>query len=262
MSKKKVQTALSEELPFADVFLNSPLYLWLSRCRRQLLAAAFISVALLFLMYKWSAYHSSRAGVAYSQVASDYSAFVHALEEGQSEDSGAYLAQLDEHLAACPSLRVDYDGLIAQQLLAYGAAAAEPYAARVLERTAANHLPEYQAFARASVAAAVGDSDEALHEAYALKATLLEEGSREQSLLFAYTLVRIAFLEQLVGSLKAAEAAWRQFQGYAGIVGGDTISSSPFNKEAFLAVANLFNEGNVSLVNYLNSQQWEQVDNS
>jgi hypothetical protein len=164
-----------------------------------------------------------------------------------------------------PEWAVPYEALIVQKLLALGQAAeAQSLAENVLKRASQQSPAYYAQFAKTTVLiesrSTAKDLEKALKEALTLKEEMLSDdqfwktqtSSHFGSVLFAFNLLRIAFLSETLKKFDEELLAWKEFKRYA------KWNEASIDKEmvkleerAFHVLAKHFTEGNLSLQDYI-----------
>jgi len=224
---------------------------WISEYGKIVFYAILILLALILIIFRFSTSRSSQAEKDYLAAQNNFLVF-----QQDKPESKAALEKLQQILQSAPELHAKYDGRIAQVLLNRGdVQASQGFADRVFKRTQTNHLPSYTDYAQTSLMIAEGKYQEALASSLALKQKMLTEAQEQpekrnsEDLLFAFNLLRIAFLEGQIGSAKDEMAAWEEFKKLS------TANQSPSSSAAFATVIRHFEEGQVALKNYIESRE-------
>jgi tetratricopeptide (TPR) repeat protein len=176
--------------------------------------------------------------------------------QNDPQDSQAALEKLRALLKAHPELHASYDGLIAQALLNEGdVKEATAYAEPTIERTKSENAPFFTDFAQTSLLIADKKYSEALQQAQALNKKIHDEqGARqENTLLFAYNLLRIGMLQQELGKTEEANQTWHEWMGYAQKT-NENMTSKRLG-DGFLLLQRIFSDGKLSLLNYIAHQE-------
>jgi len=182
----------------------------------------------------------------------------------QFEKSGASPASQEESLKNLsvilqkyPALHSKYDGKIAQTLINKNQIdKAAPFVNATLQRTSKDSFANYSQFSKITMLIGANQNQQALELSTALKNQLLTEKQNELSkggddFLFAINLLRIAFLEQAIGSEANEVKAWQDWALYS----KTNSSIQPnFDAKAFASAAQLFSDGEVSLADYIDSR--------
>jgi hypothetical protein len=187
-----------------------------------------------------------------TEISKNYYATISAFQQLEKASSPelqqAALKDMNLALAKSPNLHAKYDAPIAQLLLNAGKVEqAKPFAESALGRTDQDALPGYNAYAQISLLIAEGKHDEALKQSLMLKEALMSNETTSGSL-FAFNLLRIAFLQGLAGTPSAEAASWKMWQEYASKA-KDTTHSGPYAQ-----IAALFSEGKLSLNDYIDAK--------
>lgn len=187
-------------------YMDLPFVQFVMKNSRQIGYGVLIFLLLLVLAYRFLAYRSNQAEKD----------FILAKEAVQSlknpEKEASSLATLQTILSARTDLQAKYDGIVGQTLLTQGKTEeAKPYIERTFNRVKQEASPFDQDFAKTSLLIAEGHLNEALKNAYLLKDKMLEAAS-PSSTLFAFNLIRIAFLEKAAQNPAAEQKAWSELK--------------------------------------------------
>jgi hypothetical protein len=143
-------------------------------------------------------------------------------------DTDDSLQKLQTILKKHPELHAKYDGAIAQALLsAQNPTEAAPYAERTLQRTQGETPAPYLDYASTTLLIANGKYDEALKAAQSLKS------NTEYPTLYAFNLLRIAFLNRELKNTQAEKAAWAEVKQLA--EGTHAVKISPVEMRRILS---------------------------
>lgn len=207
-------------------YMDLPFVQFLIKNSRQIGYGALILLLVFILGYRFLAYRSSLAEKD----------FIAAKEAAQDLKKESSLATLQSILSTHPSLQAKYDGLVGQTLLTQGKLEeAKPYIERTLARTQAEASPSDLEYAKTSLLIAEGHYDEALKNAYLLK-------ERDISpTLYAFNLIRIAFLERTLQNPAAEQKAWSELKEMEG-----KMAAHEYNK-----VMTHFDDQGASLKDYI-----------
>lgn len=187
-------------------YMDYPIVQFLIKNSRQIGYGVVILFLLIVLAYRFLAYRSYEAEKDFILAKEA----VLSLNDPEKEESS--LATLQSILNQHKDLQAKYDGIIGQTLLTQGKTEiAKPYIERTLNRVKGEASPLDQDFAKTSLLIAEGDLNEALKNAYLLKDKMLEMVS-PSSTLFAFNLIRIAFLEKAVQNHAAEQKAWEELK--------------------------------------------------
>ncbi len=256
MKKNPLQiVSPNTKLDFLDRIEEHAAVQWFSANWQKLLYGFLAGFLLLFSLYVWKARGITKAEIDYYDANQIFQVF-----QSGGENSQEAFDKLTQVLKRQPDLQSKYDGLIAQILIDRGnIAEAKPFAQNALSLLARDHLPFYIEFSATSILIAENKEAEALQDSLLLKKNMLESLSKSESeeptfgaTLFAYNLLRIAMLEQKVGSPTSELAAWNEWQNYTS--GVNAFPSSSLDNKAFFSLANGINEGKVSLQDYINAR--------
>lgn len=242
-------TSTSPNPTLADQLEEHPMVQWFSN-NGLTVVYALLGCALLFmLIYRF--YGGS------TQSQQDFYEAESSMTELQQspEDAKASLAKLEKILYRNPDLHAKYDGLIAQALLNLNnVQEALPFAENAIARTKSENAPFFTDFANTTLLIAEKKYDQALQNAKDLNKKITEqtEALKENSLLFAYNLLRIGMLQQQLGQKEEARQTWKQWMEFAK---NATEKSSAANmNEGFLTLNQVFIDGKLDLLNYMSHQ--------
>jgi hypothetical protein len=207
---------------------------------------AFVMISLL-LIYRVASTSSSKAEHDYLSAASEYAAITTSHDK---EKITSHLKNLQDTINRRAELHQKYDGLIAQTLLSEGLTEkASDYMGYALDSLEdAPYLDSFKSFSEISLLVSEEKYEEALTASYNLKKTLSELTSEESSsykTLYDYNLIRIAFLEQEIGSTEKELLVWQEVEDR--VYKEENISSQH--------VADNFNKNNISLLDYINERK-------
>lgn len=183
-------------------YMDLPFVQFVIKNSRQIGYGALVLLLVIILGYRFLAYRSNLAEKDF------ISAKEAALGLNDPEKSEKSLATLQSILSTHPSLQAKYDGLVGQTLLTQGKLEeAKPYIERTLTRTKSEASPSDLEYAKTSLLIAEGKYDEALKNAYLLKESAISPT------LYAFNLIRIAFLERTLTNPVAEQQAWNELKG-------------------------------------------------
>jgi len=233
-----------------ETLVQHPYFHYLSKHAKTIGYAAILITALLFLIYRFSASRSDEQKLDYMRAYREFR-----IVEGNggtdsqnTENQQQALNNLSAILERRPSLQAKYDGQLAQRLLILDMPDdALPFAKRVMTRTN-GELPLFHRFSQTSLQIAQGKVEEALEQAKALRDVMLEseETKAFSNTLFAFNLIRIASLEQKIGSPQAERVAWEELLAYQDIA-----------PKAFQQISESLNLGSMSLEQYIDYRLME-----
>jgi len=237
-----------EQLDHSSPWLEDHAIPWISQYGKMLaLGIAALFVLCIVLLYS-GANSSYNAAASYVKAEQAFQKFQDSPNKETLQTVNSYLAQSD--------LQTKYDGSIAETLLIQkNLQAAQPYVDRTFQRVSSFQIPEYLSFAKTTPVIISDQPKTALKEAVTLKETLLTQPTdSSKDILFAFNLLRIAFLEQAIGSPQDELMAWQEWKFYAGWEHSDA-KTSPFSPNAFAAVAQHFSEQQLTLADYITDRE-------
>lgn len=255
-------TPTLDKLDFIGNIEDHPLLQWISQHGQTLLYTIIGLFSLLFIIYYLSSSHSSKADQDYTAAYQDFLAF----QRGKGDIAAQKLSlqKLEDVLKRQPTLHAKYDGLIAQTLLTRSDVGdAMPFAMATLERVSKDDLPFYNDFASTTLLIAQGKTADALERSKNLKQKLLDNANAAiqdpakksfGDTLFAFNLLRIAMLQQQAGLAQDELKTWQEWKGYTAFTRMPGTSQA-IDSKAFFAVANVFEEGQVTLASYIESRE-------
>lgn len=165
----------------------------LVRYKTQLLLGIALFVVALVLLTQYLSKGQTESLQARAQLQNSLTQ----LSNAKSEEIQPLLKQIDTLFRSHPSLKILFMGQVAETLLLKGEPTLlQPYSAPLLKRLDKEGLQDFYAFNQTTLLISEGKKEQALALAKEQKTTFKEE-------LYAYTLLRIAFLEQSV-------AAWQE----------------------------------------------------
>lgn len=257
ISKSKTPKNTSEEkFDFIDRIKETPYFQWFLDNGAKLPYIFGGMILVIALIFKFSTSKNNQAESNYL-LAENYFQLLTRYLQGESEGSKEVLVTLDklaEITKSYPELNSRYDGLIAQLLLAMNKEKeAEPYAARTLQRTKKDNTPYHTAFSETTLLIAKGNYAEALDRAKELQkqlntATETGKPNFQYNYLFAYNLLRIAMLEQQIGTSQGEKAAWEEWLANFHQTQDEGL------EKAFLTLNQELTEGKFSLIDYINAR--------
>lgn len=247
--------AQEEKLPIGRIVIAKEFCSdWIAEHGKLILGVFVVVIVLLCAVLPFA----SRKRFDYLAAQAAYSAWASAA----TSDSRLF-AELEKPLSSNPDLEAHFGSLIAQRCLALNDyKKAETYAKAALHRTRKLLLPYYSSFSKNSCLIAQGQFQKALQEAKQLKEEMRQDESfwkskdpvvRSGHLLYAYNLLRIATLEKEVGSIEGELAAWDEFLKEAGWIEG--VASPVADREAYELLAQVFQEGGVSLKDFIKARK-------
>ncbi|HEY2810172.1 MAG TPA: hypothetical protein VGJ00_02125 [Rhabdochlamydiaceae bacterium] len=231
---------------------------WFAAHGKQFFLALCAVAALCVFLFPWMRRYSNAGRSEYSQIEAAFSNWI-----VQGTHDPALFKKISDPISRHPELGVKFGTLIAQRLLSLGETKlAFEYAQAALKRTKALLCPYHALFSQNTLLISGGQLKEALASSYQLKKTLEEDealwthqgqagGGRA---LYAYNLVRIASLEREAGSYAGESAAWEEVMRCAGW-GEYASRPKTYDPEAFKMVAENFQSGEVSLLDYIHQRK-------
>lgn len=232
----------------SDSLMDHPIVVWMSRNLRMILQTGIVIIALLFVVYRFSSSNSAQAQSDYIKAANDYSQLANTKSTASALDQQKALDDLRDILNNHPDLAPKYDGWLAQTLLNQNKTdEALPFAKAALKRTEQNNLPLFTNFANTSLLISKGDYPQALIDSVNLKEQIINNmnADKTESLLLAFTQLRIAMLNNLSNNPTAERTSWNEFKQYA--------TSGPYT-DAFQSLSSSFTIGKISLSAYIDAR--------
>lgn len=241
MKKQEKASSLSSGSSLNAVFLEeSPLIQWLSNKGYQLLWI-FLGIFALFVLiaYFFSGRERDSEG-AYLKADKEFIQF--ATPSISAEESQQSLLKLQTILDKYPELHAKYDGLIAQTLITKKQGQeALGFAKRALTRTRTEIDPFYSLFAENTLLISEGKEEEALNQSKSLQKSLESTGNNEKTL-HIFNLLRIGMLQEKLHLQSEEKKTLAQLK--------ELIS-----KEDSALLLTPFQEGNVTLMDYINARE-------
>lgn len=251
---EKRATQLQELLP-----LSFKLRSWYANYKRFLLLLIPFFLLALVVIFK-SSLRDSKGHQGFLLANSTYLKW-----DKDQAGEGSHLQVLKGLFKKHPEWAVPYEALIVQKLLALGKAAeAQSLAENVLKRASQQSPSYYAQFAKTTVLiesrSTDKDLEKALKEALTLKEEMLSDEQFWQaqttshfgSVLFAFNLLRIAFLSETLKKFDEELLAWKELKRYAK---WNEISIDKemvkLDEKAFHLLAKHFTEGSLSLQDYI-----------
>lgn len=266
MKKQQNQVnPILEKLDFSEGWDDNFYIQWLMRNSKAILSTLLILAALILIFARISSGGNKKAESDYFNAENNYAIYARGIK-GNTDPAirKEALEKLRLILDRRPDLHAKYDGLLAQALLIQGdPELASLYENRALKRTEADHLSYYANYAKNTLLIGNQHYAEALKNSILLKEEILKNAvlAREHpeqkmfgDLLFAYNLLRIAMLQNAIGSKEGELVAWKEFKGYAGLT-ADRPSEGLIEESAFGILLDHFQEGKVSLMNYIDYRE-------
>jgi hypothetical protein len=245
---------------FADQINQSSFIQWITDNPKLLLYLSLALVVFFLIGIRWTAINWFKSESDYVRAELHFANLKQLPVENQSEAESKILANLKEIINAHPELHSKYDIQVAQILIARG---------KFSEATAflknSKHIQDsnealnfYTQFSKTSFLIEKGKYENALQHALVLKQDLInkaqdikEKSTQFSNVLFAYNLLRIAFLNQQLEDEKGELAAWQEWKKYA----NDKMVESSIDIQAFRDIVAQFDENNISLQEYIQSRE-------
>jgi hypothetical protein len=250
-------------LPIGRIALAKTLAVdWVSEHSKIVLASLATVLILLFCLFQLTGRFEAQKKSDYLAAQTAYSAWISA-----AASDGVLFKDLEKPLNRHPELQAKFGALIAQHCLALeDSKKGMSYAARSLKRTEHLLSPYYTQFSQNSLRIVNGKYIEALNSAKELKSAMEKDLAfwesrdkmiRSGHLLYAYNLLRIASLEREAGTNEGELLAWNELFKNAGWSGVPSSSSKTYDPEAYLALARTFQDGEVSLMEFVQQRKRE-----
>lgn len=227
---------------------SSPLLDFFIRYKRVILYSLLGLAVVLAGVFRFVSARSSNAEQDYLNAEID----VYHLQSG-GEKAEKSLLKLQQLLDQHGELHAKYDGLIAQNLLKLkNVPMAKEYASDALRRTSNEGGLFYTQFSETSLLIAEGKYEEALQQAEQLNqklSTAIQQG--ESTLLYAYNLLRLGMLHQQLAHVKEEALCWNEMLR---CLSPAETPVSPALIQSFQLLSSHFQEGNVSLKDYIHER--------
>lgn len=190
------------------------------------------------------------------------------LERAFNEWSGSQdltqLKELEKSVRGHSALEAKYGTLLAQRLLGLGEVKqGEEYARAALKRAQGLNTPYYSDFSKNTLLITSGKYSEALEASEKLKGAMLQDEAfwsgrdklvRSGSVLYAYNLLRIAMLNQQLGSKEGELIAWDELVQNAGWK-GVAVPSRAYDPESYALLLENFTQGDITLIDYIDQRR-------
>lgn len=176
-----------------------------------------------------------------------------------SGDRNDQLVKLQKILKQHPELHAKYDGRIAQKLLLNSQQGLALSFSKATQKRIGQVSPYYTLFSNGSLLIGEKKFDEALSQSKNLKAMLDQDDSfwktksatvKHGAVLYGYNLLRIAFLEQMIGNSAGEQAAWNEFKKAAGWIESESASNR-MDPESLSHICQNFQKNDVSLKDFI-----------
>ena len=217
----------------------------------------FIALVLLLLViYRFNMHNNSQAEQAYFEADIDFFQLQHNI--GNPDIFEDYLTKLNGILKEHPELHAKYDGPIAQALLLQDEPKkAETFASLAFARTKNEESPFFVDYSETTFLIAEGNYQKALDNAINLKQKMINDSSKSNAdkqntylnVLMTMNLLRIATLQQQIGTKDQELKAWQEFKQYA------KQQAESSNSLAFNELFAVFAEGKVTFLDYIEARE-------
>ncbi|MCP5507862.1 MAG: hypothetical protein H7A37_06140 [Chlamydiales bacterium] len=257
MAKHSPLKMVDDETTLAEKIEEHPYTKWLHDNSRLVFYVLIATVALIFVVYRWSASSNAQAERNYIEAAEEFNTFEgrgkRAISPATKQEA---LEALVTILNVQPDLQAKYDGPIAQELLIrQKGEEAAPFADRVFNRTEKNNIPYFSNYGATSLTIANGDTEAALMQSKKLKELMLaDKAENDYPYLYAYNLFRIAMLEQQQAHNAEELTAWQELKAFTKLeqneMPAETGEANPM--QPFI---DTFGSGDSSLASYIDKRE-------
>lgn len=238
-----------EKVPFGKFgFINKNTLNWFTSHITSIAGIAVLAlIAGLWSIYQWN-----------SGSPKDYLAAEAVFNEWKG-DCNHHLAQLQKILKQHPELHAKYDGRIAQKLLLNSQQGLATLFSKATLKRVGGFSPYHTQFSNCSLLIGEKKFQEALAQSKQLKQSLDQDEKfwetksvliQHGNMLYGYNLLRIAFLEQVMGNVEGELKAWEEFKQRAGWV----ETATPYtrsNTAAYQLINQNFQRNDVSLEDFI-----------
>ena len=248
-----------EKVPFGKFgFINKGTSDWIRENRNSIIAVGVGLLAVTgWTLYQWN---SGSPG--------DYLTAEKTFNEW-SGDRNEKLIKLQKILKQHPELHAKYDGRIAQKLLLNSQEGLASSFSKATQKRIGSLSPYYTQFSNCSLLIGEKKLDVALSQSLALKLSLDQDRNfwitkseivKHGSMLYGYNLLRIAFLQQMIGNSSEELAAWREFQREAGWLESEPPTKK-LDPESFQLISENFQKNDVSLKDFIQYRESQLQEN-
>jgi hypothetical protein len=257
--KKNQQETHIDKVDLSDSLFNHPAVHWISDNGKQLLWILAAAILLFLLFYRFFGV-GSPSEKDFLIAENDFITFKKsALEKPNAEQQQAAFDHLTALLKKYPELHAKYDGPMAQILLEQGKVQeAAPFITNTLQRTLPDNLTYFTQYSRTTMTIENQDYKKALDEAQDLTQKLIDSSNasnkKVDEILYAYNLLRIAFLSQQVGDMGREMATWHAFMNTQPKAESN-VSIQPVDQGVRDLVIQPFTEGKISLLDYIQQRK-------
>lgn len=253
-----MDTSSTQKSNLLDSFQDGRFSEWLASQGKNVIYGLIALLALIVIIFSFSANQKTKQEHEYLQAANDFLAFTRPSPSQDAPAQQQALQRLIDIMSRHPELHAAYDGAIAQTLLNQNEIAkATPFINSTLARTRSDNLPLYTDYAKNSLLISQENFPEALKNALALQQTMSEALNTQPAddlnfgeELFALNLFRIGILQQKLGDKAGELATWHSWKQYAGLENAQSLPTK-VNVLAFRAVIQQLAVGSFSLPDYI-----------
>ena len=242
---------------------ENPVIDWISKHGEKILYSILGAFALLILVYFWQSGSSSKIEGDYQSASREFQIFQQAAKSGDTQAVQDSFQKLTLIMNQLPDLHAKYDAVIAQTYIDLNdIKQAKPLALSTLQRVGKDNLPFYNEYAQITLLISEGELATAIQRSEALKHQMIQNLEQVEtgvvaqmneptfgSNLYAFNLLRIAFLEQQIGNRENELKSWKEWKMYTSHTNSTPLP--PVDRKAFFNIAQLYNEGALSLDNYI-----------
>jgi hypothetical protein len=239
MSKNSSNSLKSLQLAEED-WMDYPAVQWLIANKQKILYGALALFILILLTYRWMSHRALDAENDYFQAQTDFSLLHEQVMQGKGINADS-LKKLEAIMKRHPELQAKYDASLAQLLIiGQSPAEAASFAQTTLDRTKNPSLDFYHSYAQTTLLVSNQQYEAAYAQAQELK-NKMNESSEPLfgNTLYAFNLIRLAFLEQVLGQYQAELQTWEELRHYYQ------------NREGTQTISQLFKDGAASLSGYM-----------
>lgn len=244
---------MKKESPTAQTHFNAQNFLdeegilgWITRHANTLFLGSLVAIALLFTVYQMSSRASAHVKEDYLKAAQLVAQIDTTKSPQQKEEAvSSLLAILQTH----PQFNPIYQGDLTQTLFELGnTAQALPLGREALKRVSSDDISLYLNFASTTLLIEEKKYEQALTDALKLK-----EQVKENDLLNALNLVRVALLQQQLGDRDGELLAWKEWKKFAG-GRGIAPEVKTLDPKIYFVVQNYYGQGALTLADYIDSR--------
>lgn len=241
-NNQPIQKAAFEKPPISELLEENSTIQWISENGQNLLIALLFAIALFFTAYRFSSFGIVKSELNYINAENEYERFIHEKDSTVSENA---LKRLSSLMVIEPDLNAKYDGLIAEKLIIDGKITESlPFAERTISRTKSENSPFYTEYSETALLIGEKKYEEALNKSLILNAAMIKNKA-ENSLLFAFNLLRIGILQQELQLLSQELSTWTEWD----------MRAKGQEEKQFTRILNHFNVNKLSLTDYIESRK-------